>query len=370
MFREPDENVAEEAAAKLDRAAATQRSAIRRQPTIRPLRHDPDAQRRQLRVTEQRQRDRSERPSERDDAQHTDLHIAQLEAELERLRQIRVRQRFRSNRLSRPVLRDAMDLMRQSREMFGDEDENDTRAPSPVRRLPRPVRESNLRFEVESSPMMSPRRWRMMSPPSSSGSGRNVDGPLDEPRNLTLGFAPASGPYTEDDMPTPPPESWEASYPPLSRVGRASPRYSRVDGLGDRRRSPGPDEEEETWANLLTTMEHGSTATSFDSEINRSRASQNAATSFGEIGQLDDSCDLDLAPGITEDDARAIREHHRSVRPDGPVMTGERGLREHQSRRLRRGELGRFQSILERMQRREDIPDEMWAAVGLTPDVV
>jgi len=51
-------------------------------------------------------------------------------------------------------------------------------------------------------------------------------------------------------------------------------------------------------------------------------------------------------------------------------MTGEEGLRQHQTRRYRRAELGMFQSILERMQRREDVPDEWWAAVGLTPDVV
>ncbi len=297
-----------------------------------------------------------------------------------------MRQRTRPDQSSRESLRDTIDLVRQSTDMFRDEAENldvSTRAPSPVRRLPRPTRESNLRFEVGQSRSVSPRRLRLMSPPSSSGSGRNVpDGPLlEEPGNLTPGFAPARGPYhhrlDEDEMPTPPPETWEASYPPLRRVGRLSPRpASRLDGLGDRRRSPSPENEEETWANLLTTMDDGSTttATSFTSDSNtRSRSSQNTATSFGEIGQIDDSCDLDLPSGITEEDVRHIREQHRRTQrdePDGPVMTGEEGLRQHQTRRYRRAELGMFQSILERMQRREEVPDEWWAAVGLTSDVV
>jgi hypothetical protein len=126
-------------------------------------------------------------------------------------------------------------------------------------------------------------------------------------------------------------------------------------------------------------MDDGSTttATSFASDSNtRSRNSQNTtATSFGEIGQLDDSCEPDLPPGITEEDARIIRDQHRHIdrdgEPDGPLMTGERGLREHQLRnRMRRGELGIFRNILDRMQRREEVPDEWWAAIGLTPDVV
>ena len=397
MFREPDEVIAEEAAAKLDRAAATQRSAIRRQATVRPGRQARE-RRREVERSADRYNERRHDPqmelmeltSGRDHARHADLHIAQLEAELERLRNIRLRQRMRPDQSSRASLRDAADLMRQSRDMFGDDEGNvnvSTRAPSPVRRLPRPTRESNLRFEVGQSRSVSPRRLRMLSPPSSSGSGRHLPhGPLlEDPGNLTPGFAPALGPFRdshrEDEIPTPPPETWEGSYPPLRRVGHLSPRpVSRVDGLGDRRRSPSPENEEETWANLLTTMDDGSTtaATSFASDYNtRSRSSQNTTTSFGEIGQVDDSCDLDLPLGITEADVHHIRQMHRRMQrnePDGPVMTGEQGLREHQreqqTRRYRRAELGMFQSILARMQRREDVPDEWWAAVGLTPDVV
>ncbi|RMZ86949.1 hypothetical protein DV736_g5821, partial [Chaetothyriales sp. CBS 134916] len=351
MFQEPDDVIAEDAASKLDRAAAQQRSTIRRQATVRPGRYHHSERER-----------RAER--RRAEEQISDLHYAQLETELERLRPIRVRQR---NRMDRDYgsFREAMDLLRHRREPSGDGEENEaaTRAVSPVRRLPRPMRESGLRFEVSAprsgSGSVSPHRLRLLSPPSSSEGNRNMpDG-------------------QEEEMPTPPPESWETSYPPLRRVGRLSPRPARVDGLGDRRRSPSPDAEEETWVTMLTTMDDtrsNSAATSFASSIGRSRSSQNTFTSFGEIGQADDGCDLDLPSGITEDDVREIREEHQRERrrePDGPVSTAEaaaeQGVRQHEQRRTRRVELDLFRDILERMQRREEIPDEWWAAVGLAP---
>ena len=367
MFQEPDDEVAVTAAAKLDRAAAQQRSAIRRQATVRPGRQ---------RDARERIRDRER---SRDFEQRAELHIAQLETELARWRDIR-RQR---SRLDQNIhnSRDVADLLRQTRETIDDDDDTTTtRASSPRAHLPRPTRESNLRFEVEQSGGASPRRSRLLSPPSSSEGNRNVpDGPMLDERPRP---APARQSIwsPDEDLPTPPPETWEASYPPLRRVGHLSPRPTpRVDGLGDRRRSPTPDnqEEEETWVNnLLTTMDdqNSSTATSFASDsVTRSRSSQNTSTSFGEIGQLEDGCDLDLAPGITEEDARAIREQHRRERrsePDGPIMTGQEGLRQHQERqrRARRVDLGIFQELLERLGRGEEIPDEWRAAIGLDLD--
>lgn len=374
MFQEPDDEVATTAAAKLDRAAAQQRSSIRRQATVRLGRYR-DARERAHERAHERQR-------HRDFEQRADLHIAQLETELARWRDIR-RQRSRQEQNTHNP-RDVVDLLRQTRDNIEDENTS-TRASSPRRQLPRPTRESNLRF-VERSDSLSPRRLRLLSPPSSSEGNRNVpDGPVfdDEPAGLTPGFAPARDPQRDsprpegEDFPTPPPETWEASYPPLRRVGHLSPRpVPRVDGLGDRRRSPTPDnQEEETWANLLTTMDdnNSSTATSFASDsVTRSRSSQNTATSFGEIGQIEDGCDLDLAPGITEEDVRTIREQHRRERrtePDGPVMTGREGLRQHQERNARRIDLGIFQDLLERLGRGEEIPDEWRAAIGLSPDV-
>ena len=382
MFQEPHDEVVVTAAAKLDRAAAQQRSAIRGQATVRPGRQ---------RDARERIRDRER---SRDIEQRAELHIAQLETELARWRDIR-RQR---SRLDHNIhnSRDVADLLRQTRETINEDDDTvTTRVSSPRAHLPRPTRESNLRFEVEQSGSVSPRRIRLpselgrsvspqrsrlLSPPSSSEGNRNVPDGLvldDTPRPTRVRQSIWS---SDEDLPTPPPETWEASYPPLRRVGHLSPRPTpRVDGLGDRRRSPTPDnqEEEETWVNnLLTTMEdqNSSTATSFASDsVTRPRSSQNTSTSFGEIGQLEDGCDLDLAPGITEEDARAIREQHRRERrsePDGPIMTGQEGLRQHQERqrRARRVDLGIFQELLERLGRGEEIPDEWRAAIGLDLD--
>jgi hypothetical protein len=101
-------------------------------------------------------------------------------------------------------------------------------------------------------------------------------------------------------------------------------------------------------------------------------------TSFGEIGG-DDSCDLDLPSGITEEDVRAIRARHgrlrRELGPDG--LEPDDFMRERLERGLSRGnehgrllELEIFGVILDRMEMREEIPDEWLAAVGLSPDVV
>jgi hypothetical protein len=397
MFQEPDEAIARDAAAKLDRAAATQRSAIRRQPTVRPSRYNPDAFRYRLRRSEeQRQRELSHYRDEEE--MNAELQIRQMQAEIARLRSRRGTRRAQGT-----SLRDAEALVEQSRSAFPDDENSDRDVNRPARRydLPRPNRESSLRFEVSAprSSSLSPYRMRMLSPPSSSGSGRNVlDGPLDDDSPvLTQGFAPARYQRGDDarlDLETPPPETWESSLPPLYRhSGRPSEPPHHVDGLGDRRRSPSPDRnvEEENWSNLLATMEprHSSTATSFASNLDSGSLARNSqstmATSFGEIAP-DDGCDNELAPGITEEDARQIREMHRSrqrVRrrdprePDGPIMTGELGLRMHEARiRRARGEgregsrqIHMIQQIMERFGSREDLPDDWWTIMGWDDDL-
>jgi hypothetical protein len=396
MFQEPDEAIARDAAAKLDRAAATQRSTIRRQPTVRPSRYNPEAALDRLRWAEERHRAMTRQQDEEE--MNAELQIRQMQAEIARLRN-----RRGSRREHGANLRDAEALVEQSRAAFPD-DENQERSESrPARRfhLPRPNRESSLRFEVSAprSGSASPNRLRLLSPPSSSGSGRNVpDGPLldgESPPALTQGFAPAHS--RGDDLrslETPPPETWESSLPPLDRwSGRPErPSQRSIDGLGDRHRSPSPDRnaEEENWANLLSTMEprHSSTTTSFASNFDYGSNARNSqstvATSFGEIA-TDDGCDNDLPPGITEEDARHIREQHRARdrqrrrngEPDGPIMTGEQGLRMHEAR-LRRArdearegsrQIQMIQQIMERFGSREDLPDDWWTIVGWDDDV-
>jgi len=109
---------------------------------------------------------------------------------------------------------------------------------------------------------------------------------------------------------------------------------------------------------------------------NESSQATTVATSFGEIGG-DDSCDLDLPSGITEEDVREIRARHGRLRGDSSNRHNEalaqsmRSLRRQHARLTDRvSDLEIFRVILDRMQRREDIPDEFWAAVGLSSDVV
>lgn len=331
--------------------------------------------------------------------------------------------------------------------------------------LPRPARESNLRFEMAataSTRPVSPQQDASFipSPPRSvneTGGSRPVDGPIDAwdaVPPLSQDFAPARAaraaqeaatgrvdaglnPATESvreapdqerpGLETPPPETWDHSYPPLRRVPHMSPRplpRTPVDGLGDRRRSPSPyseSREESTWNNLMSTMDSSnhasSTSTSFASVTDllstsrsssyRSSNTQSTSTSFGEIGSSsEETCDL--PPGITEDDVRLIRERHRRTarrivrrripEPDysdlersmdaypdlaGPGSMGgsesamSRLLMDHVVQRLQRdgeqdtGALPRIDAvhdILERMQRREHVPDDLWAVVGLSPD--
>lgn len=404
MFREPEEVVAEAVAAKLDQAEAQQRSAIRRQPTVRHSRYSTSAARERIRERI------SERTHRNDQGRHEELQIAQMEAEIGRLRALQ-RRRARDGQNSpladtETAWRDAEELLSTSRSIR----EEDTTLP-PLRhaRLPRPDRQSSLRFEVGApqSGSSSPRRRRLLSPPSSSGSGRNgPDGPVpfdQDPDNLTPGFAPARY-YANMDtrgLETPPPETWESSLPPLSRSSRRPdrPPHRGIDGLGDRYRSPSPDPaaEEETWAHLLDTMQGGrsSANTSFASNgdsVSRSRASQTtAATSFGEIG-VDETCDLDLPIGITEEIARDIREEHRTrerrerrdhSEPDGPLLTGPQALRQHEAltrqrsmrdrpapaQRDRARASAQVQMIHHLMQdfeaRGEPFPDNLWAIMGL-----
>jgi len=453
MFKDPDEIAAEEAAAKLDRAAAARRSTIRRETTVRPSRT--------TRSAHERRADFLRRAHARlhQDEVEADREIASLETQLEVLRRERLRQRemlggngentavrdgaqsrTENVRLRGPSTFDPLDSLDVARRAH-EEEETTTEPTSEVsetirQHLPRPPRESNLRFEVSVSShagSISPRRYpashrsAIPSPPLSSGSNDRgrippdgpifPDGPIDD--TLTPNFAPARGPYHDTLQPsdtlnrrtissgrddenlalgTPPPEDlWEAPYPPLRRINHRSPRPSRGlrnstrdDGLGDRRRSPSPfsdTQEEETWSNLLSTMNNhtsqpsnlSTTSTSFASRSDSRSQPTTTTTSFGEIGLPDSEvCDLDLAPGITEDDVRQIRERHRRtagrVRDPSPPVHGERARREHDARmRARMSELNMIQEMLERGFRGEaghgDVPGELWAAIGLSPDM-
>ncbi|EXJ77781.1 hypothetical protein A1O3_10010 [Capronia epimyces CBS 606.96] len=484
MFREPDEVHADQAAAKLDQLAATRRSNIRRESSVRPGRTSSSRSLiDRIRDTRREPADES-RTTPLQSRQPRDLSqdIYELDSDLGRLRSVRLRQRARASLLERdsarrsertrlePAARTDTDIDLLDRLRFstggassgGDTDQDvgieilsSDSHETIAQHLPRPSRESGLRFEVAaaSQPESEPSRrthfhMAVTRAPSPSASRRlaaigptymingrryglrqDLAGPI-----VTYSLHPNSAPTFPESAPAPPesapappesapapdppgasveplgqeqprlnerdlldgfmdttpPENFDTSYPPLRRVNHESPRpgvgsSSRIDGLGDRLRSPSPASdahEEENWGTLLTTMEPGrsSATTSFMSSLpdaqsgsNRSSQATTAATSFGEIGG-DDSCDLDLPSGITEADVREIRARHGRVRrdlaprPDDPVHEAiQRDLSRGNDRIL---ELEVFSVILDRMQRREEIPDEWWAAVGLSPDVV
>lgn len=441
LYRDPDEVDAENGvAAKLERSAAQGRSPIRREPSIRPSREIPSPSG-FLNITRYRHEMRQARMRTERDLEDSDGQIEALEAELTRLRQLRTargrahpRTAHRESR-TRPT-RPLEDI---SNEPNGNSLPNDVflaEVPSePISPelhssenviLPRPIRESNLRFVSGTDPdrsisLHSP-RFSMPSPPHSLrgvARSRPVDGPLPETWETTP-------PYTQDFAParaaraamasnssasvasprpssahhpgleTPPPDAYEGSSR-LRRVPHLSPQLLpriTVDGLGDRHRSPTESLElleEESWNNLLATMETrplSATTSMTDSfatsRTNSQQSGATSATSFGEIGlTAEDTCDL--PPGITEEDVRPLRERHRRdagrVRAprryarnaddygqasDSALSILIREARESRERAQRRNdEIMMARAITERQQNRGHVPEEWWALAGL-----
>jgi hypothetical protein len=423
MYRDPDELSVEENIAKVERSAATRRSTIRRESTVRPGRYahpSPPAVRELAEIIpDGSQPHRSPFVDANDEIQH-------LEAELERLRRHRILIQTRRGANGGLATVAPEDVAVYARNPTSDL----------TTHLPR---ESALRFELgpraPRSGATSPRRHRISrdswvnrrtlpSPPHSIESSGRVrvpagsrimitDGPEHADAGYTRDFAPARGPYTATPHPTegmtrviiehnsenvpnphpiletpgdtPPPESWDASYPPLRRVGRLSPRPRlSSDGLGDRRRSMSPGSptsaesivNEDRWETLLSTIDNDdlrpSHNSSFDStrsnsEPDSNRSTQTAATSFGEIGSVDDTCDLDLPHGITEEVVREIRERHHGTTSDAHPSTNEvpdRSERRNNGPGSGTG-MAMFQNLLTRLSQRHDISEEWWAAAGL-----
>ncbi|KAK5073981.1 hypothetical protein LTS08_001923 [Lithohypha guttulata] len=465
FYRNPDEDEVNSAAAKLDRAAAWRRSGIRRDPVARPRDQSPTAG--LTNIIRSRHEMRQARLRAHREFPETDSQIEILEAEIERLRRERERTIARQNEQTRDRLvrhiENTLNLASAgSPSSHGGiylppltDETVEEQASSEAISLPRPARESNLRFELDTTSAaipISPRQQAnfIPSPPlslSDASRRRPVDGPLETwetTPSLTRDFAPArvaratlrgredstaattTTRQTEDDgapgLETPPPESWEGSYPPLRRVPHMSPRplpRTTLDGLGDRRRSPSPllseTPEEATWNHLLTTMDNStrtntaSASTSFTSTVSTTALStlerqiQSASTSFGEIGSSsDDTCDL--PPGITEDDVRRIRDRHRrsarrlpntsrryiaesdhhdrfleslvdsntdtaigmsSLRGEPSLATLIQEERARNRRQRRQDELTMLQAIANRQQNHETIPDDWWSLAGL-----
>ena len=418
MWRVPEEAEAIDAATRLDKAAAVRRSTIRREATVRPQRGSRSpALENSARNEDQHYLDLRRLQME---LQRGDRRIEHLEFELQRLRRNSLRTRARM----------ALDDENEDDEHTAFRDNvteshlRETLLPEPVEpelsRMSQDLREVSRmihsgRAALRQYGSTSPRRYRsshrrIPSPPISRERERAVDGPLIVPEGsaaLTPGFAPARGPYQPplmaidrlsgfsargemQHLETPPPEEYEGLYPPLRRVSRASPRVEnmssrRFQNFEDRLRSLSPrssSSSEDMWETLLTTMDSSDSAsttqTSFASNRSESAtrsngSSQTTTTSFGEIGQVDEACELDLPRGITAEDVRHLRAQHHHAAHVGNSTDRMRHLlydREDRSRRdlgRRDPTLGPLHTIHNRLQRRQEVPDELWVAAGVTP---
>jgi hypothetical protein len=462
MWREPEEEPSDRVVAKVDKAAATSRSAIRRESTVRPGRYNAiSSPRSRHSIRSHLLEDYHARAAHNRPVAESDE--AELEAEIERLRRRReTRSRIRWGSLNENDGNDT-DRRQAGEELLRDALQYDR--PGQRLRLLRPPRESALRFEVAPPPPLSdsaslpisPRERNFTRPyvvrrvPWFDGHTESripADGPLPTTGlvELTPGFAPAQGAYRDmdrapgevisattaidgndlPDLETSLSETWEASYPPLRRVGHISPRpYSfRHDGLGDRQRSPGSsandfNAEEDTWETLLTTMEEDenqpSAASSFtsaiasastsrrsDSTSRSGRSSQTAATSLGDLEPVDvgQPCESDNdqeeRPDFDDPSAtsmmRRARIRHGRYSPPSPfneqrqafermhdaareniasaerrTAAAEERLRWMENRAAAtEAEVAQMQIFIDRLARREDISSELWAAAGLS----
>jgi hypothetical protein len=322
MFKEPGDSSPERVIAKVERTAASSRSAIRRERTIRDTdietsRHSGDRNENHVRSGSPaggratdllfQARPRTQvivgQTGGRDVSHPTpELWGSMFEAARRRdHRGIRnaVRMQFddelRQSSLSQTRQRPSQSMTTTTRQR--------ARVRTPW------VNQSILtRPSASTEPLVSPEeqvllaRPYMPSPPYSFSDNtatglrpRGTDGNITT-ADLTPGFAPARGVLRdnrgrESAVPSNPPRhhtppgesSWTASYPPLRRVSHFSPRHepnlfsqAGNGGLGDRRRSisSSSEAEHDPWETLLTTMEPDTHLPSTDSSFTSGTASQ------------------------------------------------------------------------------------------------
>ncbi|KAJ5176340.1 uncharacterized protein N7482_002217 [Penicillium canariense] len=243
--------------------------------------------------------------------------------------------------------------------------------------------------------------------------------------HLTPGFAPAvayrtsSSPHpTSDSIRLPPlplpfmrpsesrphPHDMPSTLLRDYRTGHASSRWSRdstVDGLGDRQRSLSPDAERETdaWETLLSTITPDANFPSTDSSFSSnptSAASRNGTSR--NVGAYSQTLASSLGPSravhlaldpypdtlhpcdFSSDDEDTPVSYHRIVGSSGIPLSLRRSPGVHSTMSSHPpiptisfsfsdsgdSDLQQMQAILDRLARREDIPDDWWAGAGLS----
>ncbi|CAI7629187.1 unnamed protein product [Penicillium pancosmium] len=183
--------------------------------------------------------------------------------------------------------------------------------------------------------------------------------------------------------------------------GPARPREPAIDGLGDRQRSLSPDGDRDAWETLLSTITPDanlpSTDTSFSSntasatDASRSGTSRNSANSSqtrpSSLNSSHPMASLDPYPDhlnpcdFSSDDEDTPVNYHRVLTPSGLQMPLRRSAGLHStisghppiptisfsfSDNSNESDIHQMQAILDRLARREDIPDEWWVGAGLS----
>ncbi|KAF7170144.1 hypothetical protein CNMCM5623_002672 [Aspergillus felis] len=270
--------------------------------------------------------------------------------------------------------------------------------------------------------------YRLPSPGVDSGRRQSSE----HTAAFTPSFAPAIAyhrrtsppPQTRPSLTSFPPDGFEvvgSTVPLLRRVGRRSVneanrtmhRDMTVDGLGDRQRSMSPDDDasNDAWETLLTTITPDDNLPSADSSFASASASGlNASSSTGSrnLGSssqtLPSSFDSSTAtvrmvldpypeyinpcdyPSSTDSDSasegdfnqlslwrrmhqmgtsRRSDDLHSTMSSHPPIPTISFAF----SNSSTDPELQQMQAILDRLARREVIPDDWWAAAGLSPAI-
>lgn len=235
-------------------------------------------------------------------------------------------------------------------------------------------------------------------------------------------------PQTRPSLSSFPPEGFEvvgSTVPLLRRVGRRSVNEANrtmhhdttVDGLGDRQRSMSPDDDasNDAWETLLTTITPDDNLPSADSSF--ASASASGLNVSGSAGSRNQGRSFQTLPSSLDSSTATVRmvldPYPEYINPcDYPSSTDSDSASEGDSnqlslwRRYRRRmhqmstsrrsddlhstmsshppipafsfafsnsstdpELQQMQAILDRLARREVIPDDWWAAAGLSPTI-
>lgn len=386
MWREPTEADNVKNARDKDASAAA-RSAIRRQPTQR-------------------------RPSRHSSARTRSNVLSSFHSQIidEISRGIAEPQLgVRSPVLNLGVSEDGLDLDSSRREALnrGNTRLGSNRRPDPLSRILSPT-DPHHQFPIRDTDTPPPGGWNNSS--------------------LTPNFAPAAGYHTMGSIPQQsswrvgdriPPPSQPPVFPPRRRnhdlpsyipsvllrdyrtgSGRDRPhREPAIDGLGDRQRSLSPGAERESddaWETLLSTITPDTTLPSADTSFSSTSAATTnhlrhpSSRSLGATSQRHPSSRavhlaLDPYPDhlnpcdYSSDDEDTPVNYHRMIGP-GPQLSLRRspGLSSTMSNHppiptisfsfsdSGDSDLQQMQAILDRLARREDIPDDWWAGAGLS----